>query len=155
MENNLGDLEIRKKINEYYKMVESLEKMIKAVLQEQDMITGGLIQIKQAILTLGSVEEQKDGLAEMIIPVGGSAFIKGKMDISPKAMVKIGSDLVVEKSIPDVKETLEGRGRELEMGIRENEERLQNLKEKERNAVAQIEDLKTLLITREGHGGIP
>lgn len=155
MENNPSDPEIRKKVNDYYKMIESLEKMIKAILEEQDMITGGLIQLKQAIITLGSVEGEKEGPIEMIIPVGGSAFIKGRMDVSPKAMLKIGSNLVVEKPIHGVKETLQGRSKELEMGIRENEERLATLKDKERNAVAQIEDLKSLLVAREDLTDIP
>jgi prefoldin subunit 5 len=85
----------------------------------------------------------------MMVPIGGSTFIMGRMEVSPKALVKIGLDLLVEKDIPDAIQTLKCRSEDLERGLSDNEKRLKALQEKEWQTVAQIEDLKSLLSTTE------
>lgn len=149
MESDPRAVMIQQKLHEYYSMIESLKKMMNTVLQDQEVITNALVQLNQAGRTLSAMDEKKGESVDMMVPVGGSAFITGSMKVSPRALVKIGTGLLAEKDIPDAIETLNGRSEDLEKGIKENEERLRALQEKERLAVAQIEDLKSLLSTAE------
>ncbi len=145
MENDLSNVAVKEKIHEFYSILESLETMMKAVVQEQEMLTNALIQQTEAIRTLRSLDEVDGTVKDMIIPIGGSAFFKGNVEVSSNAMVRIGSDLIVEKPIPEVIKTIEGRVRELEVAINEHEEKRTSLKEKEQRTLTQIQDLKSLL----------
>ena len=149
MESDPREVMIQQKLHEYYSLIESLKKMMNTVFEDQEVISNALVQLRQAGRTLTAMDEKKGESVDMMIPVGGSAFIMGSMEVSPRALVKIGPDLLVEKDIPDAIQTLNGRSEELEKGIKENEGRLRSLQEKERVTVAQIEDLKSLLSTTE------
>jgi len=149
MENDPRAVMIKQKLNEYYSLIESLKKMMNTVLQDQELITNALVQLNQAGRTLSAMDEKKGESVDMMVPVGGSAFIMGRMEVSPRALVKIGPDLLAEKDLPDAIQTLDGRSEELKKGIKENEERLRALQEKEQFTVAQIEDLKSLLTKTE------
>ncbi len=145
MESDPRVVMMKQKLHEYYSVIESLKKMKETVLKDQEVITNALIQLKQAGRTLSAVEGKKGEKVDMMVPVGGSAFVMGRMEVSPKALVKIGPDLLAEKDIPDAIQTLNNRSEELEKGIKENEGRFKALQEKEWVTVAQIEDLKSLL----------
>ena len=142
-EHERRDVELN--IRRLYQLIESLETMTKALLEEQEMLTNATVQQSEAVRTLEALADIGEDHKEMVIPIGGSAFIKGRMELSPTAIIRIGTDLLVEKPIPGAIETLGARLAELESAIGEHEDKIGALKERRANTLAQIEDLRSLL----------
>ncbi|MDR1992254.1 MAG: prefoldin subunit alpha [Nitrososphaerota archaeon] len=93
-----------------------LEQTADILQQRITMINTAIADLTYANTTLDSVEnEQKN--TEMLVPIGGSSYVKVSLADTDKVIVGLGSGVSVEKTLPDAKVTLKERLDELEKNM--------------------------------------
>jgi prefoldin alpha subunit len=90
-----------------------LEQTAETLQQRISMVNAAITDLTYANATLDGIEKEKEN-AEMLVPIGGSSYVKVKLVDSNKVIVGMGSGVSIEKSLPDAKVTLKERLDELE-----------------------------------------
>lgn len=90
-----------------------LEQTAETLQQRISMVNAAITDLTYANATLDGIEKEKEN-AEMLVPIGGSSYVKVKLADSNKIIVGMGSGVSIEKSLPDAKVTLKERLDELE-----------------------------------------
>lgn len=83
----------------------NLESMMKAIEQKK-------IELVTMLDSLDQLKDKEN--SEITIPLGAGIFVKGTLKKQDKALVAIGSNIIVEKSSEDAKETLKGQVTDLD-----------------------------------------
>ena len=60
-----------------------------------------------------SIEKEKNN-AELLVPIGGSSYVKAKLANKEKVIVGMGAGVSVEKTLPEAKQIVKERLEELE-----------------------------------------
>jgi len=93
-------------LDQYRAQLESLQR-------QQEVLSLSLEELMRAKETLSRY--QKAGKeAEILVPVGANAFVFGKVADASRALIGIGSDVVLKEPIPKAVERLDGRIRNLQ-----------------------------------------
>ena len=82
-----------------------LEQTADALQQRISMVNAALTDINYANMTLDGIEKEKES-SEMLVPIGGSSYIKVKLADTNKVIIGLGSSVSVEKTLPEAKATL-------------------------------------------------
>ncbi|NLF88971.1 prefoldin subunit alpha [Candidatus Bathyarchaeota archaeon] len=90
-----------------------LEQTAEALQQRISMVNAALTDLSYANATLDGIEKEKEN-TEMLVPIGGSSYVKVKLADSDKILINMGSGVSVEKNLTDAKVTLKERLDELE-----------------------------------------
>jgi len=90
-----------------------LEQTAEALQQRISMVNAAITDLSYASATLDGIEKEKEN-AEMLVPIGGSSYVKAKLVDSDKILINLGSGVSVEKNIAEAKVTLKERLDELE-----------------------------------------
>jgi prefoldin alpha subunit len=106
---NKGEEELRKLSVE----LRYLEQTAEAVQQRVNMVNTVITDLTYANMTLEGVEKEKEG-TELLVPVGGSSYIKAKLSTTDKVIVGMGAGVSVEKTLPEAKELIKKRLADLE-----------------------------------------
>ena len=77
------------------------------------MVNAALTDINYANMTLDGIEKEKEN-SEMLVPIGGSSYVKVKLADPNKVIIGLGAGVSVEKTLPEAKATLKERLDELE-----------------------------------------
>jgi len=77
------------------------------------LLNAAITDLTYAGLTMDGLEKEKDNV-ELLVPIGGSSYIKAKLDSIDKLIVGIGAGVSVEKTLPETKEVIKNRREELE-----------------------------------------
>jgi prefoldin alpha subunit len=89
------------------------EQTAETLQQRIGMINAAITDLTYANMTLESMEKEKDD-AELLVPIGGSSYIKVKLVNSDKVIVGMGAGVSVEKTLPEAKAIVKERLDELE-----------------------------------------
>jgi prefoldin alpha subunit len=90
-----------------------LEQTAETLQQRLSMLNAAITDLSYANLTLDGVEKEKEN-AELLVPIGGSSYVKMRLASSDKVVVGVGAGVSVEKSLPEAKAMLKERLEELE-----------------------------------------
>ena len=90
-----------------------LEQTAETLQQRMGMINSALTDLTYANMTLEGMEKESEN-AELLVPIGGSAYIKVKLASTDKVIVGMGAGVSVEKTLPDAKAIVKERLDELE-----------------------------------------
>jgi prefoldin alpha subunit len=90
-----------------------LEQTAETVQQRVNMVNTVIADLTYASMTLEGVEKEKEG-SELLVPVGGSSYIKAKLAATDKVIVGMGAGVSVEKTLPEAKELVKNRLADLE-----------------------------------------
>lgn len=90
-----------------------LEEAAEALQARINVINAALTDLNYASRTLEGLEREKEN-AELFIPIGGSSYIKAKLERPDKIVVGIGAGVSVEKTLQEAKEIVRKRIEELE-----------------------------------------
>jgi prefoldin alpha subunit len=90
-----------------------LEQTAEALQQRISMVNAAITDLSYASATLDGIEKEKEN-AEMLVPIGGSSYVKAKLVDSDKILINMGSGVSVEKNLAEAKVTLKERLDELE-----------------------------------------
>jgi prefoldin alpha subunit len=90
-----------------------LEQTAETLQQRIGMINAAITDLSYANMTLEGMEQEKDN-AELLVPIGGSSYIKVKLANSDKVIVGMGAGVSVEKTLSEAKAIVKERLDELE-----------------------------------------
>ena len=93
-----------------------LEQTAETLQQRISMINAAITDLTYANMTLEDVEKEKED-AELLVPIGGSAYVKAKLANPDKVVVGLGAGVSVEKTLQEAKTIVKERLDELEKAM--------------------------------------
>ena len=88
-----------------------LEQTAETLQQRISMMNAAMTDLTYANMTLEEIEKEKEN-TELLVPIGGSAYVKAKLANPDKVVVGLGAGVSVEKTLQEaktiVKERLDG-----------------------------------------------
>ena len=103
---------------ENYQAIQELNKQLQVFQQQMELLehqVGELNQVKEGLESIGNAS----GEEEIMIPLGGGVFFKGKMTEKGKVIMNVGSGVVVEKNVEGASKILNEQITQM-TSIREN-----------------------------------
>ncbi len=124
-----------------------LEQTADALQQRLSMVNAAITDLNYANMTLDGIETQKEN-AEMLVPIGGSSYVKVKLADSNKVIVGMGAGVSVEKTLPEARATLKERLDELAKTMNSAQQQFSQVAERINSGRGRLESL--LSSAREG-----
>lgn len=124
-----------------------LEQTAEVLQQRISMVNAAITDLTYANATLDGIEKEKES-AEMLVPIGGSSYVKVKLADSSKVIVGMGSGVSIEKTLPDAKVALKERLEELEKSMNSAQQQFAQVAERINSGRGRLESL--LASAREG-----
>ena len=124
-----------------------LEQTADALQQRISMVNAALTDINYANMTLDGIEKEKEN-SEMLIPIGGSSYVKVKLADPNKVIIGMGAGVSVEKTLPEAKATLKERLDELEKTMHAAQQQFSQVAERINSGRGRLENM--LATAREG-----
>ena len=123
-----------------------LEQTADALQQRIGMVNAAITDLTYANMTLDGLEKEKENV-ELLVPIGGSSYVKVKLADTSKVIVGMGSGISVEKTVVDAKATLKERLDELEKTMNSAQQQFTQVAERINSGRGRLENL---LAEREG-----
>ncbi len=124
-----------------------LEQTADALQQRISMVNAAMTDLTYANLTLDGIEKEKEN-SELLVPIGGSAYVKVKLADPNKIIVGMGAGVSMEKTLLEAKTTLKERLDELEKTMNAAQQQFTQVAERINSGRSRLE---TLLASREGN----
>ena len=124
-----------------------LEQTAETLQQRIGMVNAAITDLAYANMTLDGIEKEKES-AELLVPIGGSAYVKVKLADSNKVIVGMGAGVSVEKTLQEAKTTLKERLDELEKTMNSAQQQFTQVVERINTGRNRLETL--LATAREG-----
>ena len=124
-----------------------LEQTAEALQQRISMVNAALTDIKYANMTLDGIEKEKEN-TELLVPIGGSSYVKVRLADANKIIIGLGSGVSVEQSLAQAKTTLKERLDELEKTMQAAQQQFSQVAERINTGRSRLETL--LGSAREG-----
>lgn len=93
--------------------VRVLEQSAETLAARMNMVNAVTTDLTYARIALEGLEKQPEN-TELLVPIGGSSYIKAKLQTPDKIIVGIGAGVSTEKTLQEAKETITKRLEELE-----------------------------------------
>jgi prefoldin alpha subunit len=106
-----------------------LEQTAEALQQRISMVNAAITDLTYANATLDGIEKEKEN-AEMLVPIGGSSYVKVKLTDSNKIIVGMGAGVSVEKTLAEAKVTLKERLDDLEKTMNSAQQQFSQIAER-------------------------
>jgi prefoldin alpha subunit len=90
-----------------------LEQTAEALQSRLSMLNAVTQDLTYANMTLESLEKEKQN-SELLVPIGGTSYIRAKLDNPDNIIVGIGAGVSVEKTRQEAKDTIKKRLEDLE-----------------------------------------
>jgi prefoldin alpha subunit len=117
-----------------------LEQTAETLQQRIGMINAAIRDLTYANMTLEGMEKEKDN-AELLVPIGGSSYIKVKLASSDTVIVGMGAGVSVEKTLPEAKEVVKERLDELEKAMNSAQQQFAQVAQRINSGRAQLQNL--------------
>src|SRR5665648_99210 len=117
-----------------------LEQTAEALQQRIQMVNAALTDLTYANATLDGMAKEKEN-AEMLVPIGGSSYVKVKLADSDKVIVGLGSGVSIEKTLSEAKVTLKERLDELEKTMSSAQQQFSQVAERINSGRGRLESL--------------
>ena len=124
-----------------------LEQTAESLQQRISMVNAAMTDLTYANMALESIEKEKEN-AELLIPIGGSSYIKVKLASPDKVIVGMGANVSIEKTLPEAKAIVEERLEELEKTMRSAQQQFGQIAERINAGRSRVESL--LATVRKG-----
>ncbi len=124
-----------------------LEQTAEALQQRISMVNAAITDLTYANATLDGIEKEKENV-EMLVPIGGSSYVKVKLADPNKVIVGMGAGVSVEKPLADAKTTLKERLDELEKTMNSAQQQFSQIAERINSGRSRLEGM--LSAAREG-----
>ncbi|MEM3578249.1 MAG: prefoldin subunit alpha [Candidatus Bathyarchaeia archaeon] len=126
-----------------------LEQTAETIQSRINMVNAVITDLTYANMSLEGLEKEKEN-AELLVPIGGSSYIKVKLGNSDKVIVGMGAGVSIEKTLQEAKEIIKSRLENLEKtrGSLQNQlvqvmQKINEDREKFESLVAQLREEKT------------
>jgi len=124
-----------------------LEQTAETLQQRISMVNAAIADLTYANATLDGIEKEKENV-EMLVPIGGSSYVRVKLTDSTKVLVGMGSGVSVEKPLSDAKITLKERLDDLEKTMNAAQQQFSQVAERINTGRGRLESM--LAQAREG-----
>jgi prefoldin alpha subunit len=124
-----------------------LEQTAETLQQRIGMINAALTDMTYANATLDGIEKEKEN-QEMLVPIGGSSYLKVKLANPDKIIIGLGAGISAEKTLQEAKATLKERSDELEKTMIAAQQQYSQVAERINSGRGRMESL--LANAREG-----
>ena len=124
-----------------------LEQTAETLQQRIQMVNAAITDLTYANMTLDGIEKEKEN-AEILVPIGGSAYVKVKLADTSKVIVGLGAGVSMEKTLQEAKTTLKERLDELEKNMNASQQQFSQVAERINSGRSRLETL--LASGREG-----
>jgi prefoldin alpha subunit len=123
-----------------------LEQTADALQQRISMVNAAITDITYANMTLDGIEAEKEN-SELLVPIGGSSYVKVKLADANKVIIGLGSGVSIEKTVLEAKTTLKERLDELQKTMNSAQQQFTQVADRINSGRSRLE---TLLGAREG-----
>ena len=124
-----------------------LEQTAETLQQRMSMMNAAITDLIYANMTLEGIEQEKKN-AELLVPIGGSSYVKVKLANPDKVVVGMGAGVSIEKTLPEAKAIVKERLDELEKTMRSAQQQFAQVAERVNAGRNRLESL--LSTVREG-----
>ena len=124
-----------------------LEQTAETLQQRISMVNAAMTDLTYASMTLEGMEKEKEN-AELLVPIGGSSYIKVKLACSDKVVVGMGAGVSIEKTLPEAKAIVKERLEELEKTMQSAQQQFAQIAQRINAGRSRVESL--LATVREG-----
>jgi prefoldin alpha subunit len=124
-----------------------LEQTAETLQQRIGMINAAITDLTYANATLDGIEIEKEN-AEMLVPIGGSSYVKVKLANPDKVVVGLGAGISAEQTLQQAKLTLKERLDELEKTMNSAQQQFSQVAERINTGRSRLETM--LSSAREG-----
>ena len=124
-----------------------LEQTAESLQQRISMVNAAITDLTYANMALESIEKEKEN-AELLVPIGGSSYIKVKLANPDKVIVGMGANVSIEKTLPEAKAIVKERLEELEKTMRSAQQQFGQIAERINAGRSRVESL--LATVRKG-----
>ena len=124
-----------------------LEQTAETLQQRISMMNAAMTDLTYANMTLDGMEKEKEN-AELLVPIGGSSYVKVKLANPDKVIVGMGASVSVEKTLPEAKSILKERLAEVEKTMLSAQQQFAQIVERINTGRNRLESL--LATVREG-----
>jgi prefoldin alpha subunit len=121
-----------------------LEQTAETLQSRTNMLSAAITDLTYANMTLEGVEKEKEN-AELLVPIGGSSYIRTKLANPDKVVVGLGAGVSVEKTLPEAKLMLKERLDELEKSMRSAQQQFAQVAERINSDRNRLEKLLSTL----------
>jgi prefoldin alpha subunit len=90
-----------------------LEQTAEALQSRMNMINSAVADLTYAQMTLDGLEKENEK-SELLVPIGGTSYIRAKLDNPDKIVVGMGAGVSVEKTRQEAKEIIKKRQQDLD-----------------------------------------
>lgn len=90
-----------------------LEQTAETIQSRLNMINAVLTDLTYSSMTLEDLGKEKED-TELLVPIGGSSYVKARLGNTDKLIVGIGAGVSVEKALPEAKEVVKKRLEDLD-----------------------------------------
>ena len=115
--------------------------------QRLSMMNAAITDLSYANMTLEGIEQEKEN-AELLVPIGGSSYVKVKLASTDKVIVGMGAGVSIEKTVPEAKTIIKERLEEIDKTRVSGQQQLSQIAERINHGRARMESLLAGL--REG-----
>lgn len=106
-----------------------LEQTAEALQSRLSMLNAVTQDLTYANMTLDSLEKEKEN-SELLVPIGGTSYIRAKLDNPDKIIVGIGAGVSVEKTRQEAKDAIKKRLEDLEKARTSTQQQFAQVAEK-------------------------
>ena len=124
-----------------------LEQTAETLQQRISMVNAAMTDLAYASMTLEGMEAEKEN-AELLVPIGGSSYIKVKLACFDKVVVGMGAGVSIEKTLPEAKAIVKERLEELEKTMQSAQQQFAQIAQRINAGRSRVESL--LATVREG-----
>ena len=124
-----------------------LEQTAETLQQRIGMINAAITDLTYANMTLEDMEKEEND-AELLVPIGGSSYIKAKLASNDKVVLGLGAGVSVEKTLPEAKVIVKERLDELEKTMRAAQQQFAQVAQRINSGRSQLQSL--FVKVREG-----
>lgn len=117
-----------------------LEQTAETIQSRINMINAVLTDLAYASRALEGIEKEKEN-AELLVPIGGSSYVKAKLENTDEVVVGMGAGVSVEKTLQETKEIIKKRRENLEKSNLSLQQQLSQVVEKINEDREQFESL--------------
>jgi prefoldin alpha subunit len=108
--------------------------------QQLSMMNAAITDLSYANMTLEGVEKEKEN-TELLVPIGGSSYVKVKLASTDKVIVGMGAGVSIEKTVPEAKTIIKERLEEIDKTRVSGQQQLSQIAERINHDRARMESL--------------
>ncbi|MCJ7572378.1 MAG: prefoldin subunit alpha [Candidatus Thermoplasmatota archaeon] len=124
----------------YMMIVEQCKEQLNQLEMQSQYIQAAIMDYNKARLTIEQLKKLEKE-TEMMIPIGGGAFINTTAKKQEKILIEVGAGIVIEKTYDDAIKKIDERIQNIEKSQARLDEMMQNIQKQGENAAEKAQNL--------------